>query len=124
MTFVALTVIKWKQWQIQQLCIIKNKTEKTHTMVDVIIGAERDTMQKQAEKKLKNTSLYRDNMNVEHAMHGHTSNNWHQRNSNKQFKKKNWKSVTEKHSIASLQKTAILYTTIPHIMWKVLQPKT
>jgi hypothetical protein len=57
-------------------------------MVDVIIGAERNTMQKQAKKKLKYTSLYRDNMNVEHTMHSHTSNNWHQRNSNKQLKRK------------------------------------
>jgi len=70
MTFVASTVIKWKQWQIQKLYIIKNKTERTHTLVDVIIPAERNTMQKKAEKKLKYTSLYRDNMNVEY-----TSNN-------------------------------------------------
>jgi len=57
MTFVASTVIKWKQWQIQKLHIIKNKTERTHTLVDVIIPAERNTMQKKAEKKLKYTSL-------------------------------------------------------------------
>jgi hypothetical protein len=44
MTFVASTVIKWKQWQIQQLYVIKNKTEKTHTLVDVITQAERDAM--------------------------------------------------------------------------------
>ena len=87
MTFDASTVIKRKQWQIQQLYIIKNKTEKTHTLVDVIIQADRDTMQRPAEKKLKYTSLYRDNMNVEHIKHGHTSNNWHKRNSNKQLKK-------------------------------------
>ena len=59
-------------------------------------------------------------MNVEHIMHGQTSKNWHQRNSNKHLKKK-MESVTEKHSISSLQKDS--YTGTSHIIQKVLQPE-
>jgi len=37
--------------------IIKNKKEKTCTLIDVAIPAYRNTMQKEAEKKLKYKSL-------------------------------------------------------------------
>ena len=38
--------------------IIKNKKEKTCTLIDVAIPADRNVVQKEAEKKLKYKSLY------------------------------------------------------------------
>jgi len=38
--------------------IIKNKKEKTCTLIDVAIPADRNAVQKEAEKKLKYMSLY------------------------------------------------------------------
>ena len=38
--------------------IIKNKREKTRTLIDVAIPADRNVVQKEAEKKLKYKSLY------------------------------------------------------------------
>ena len=45
--------------KLQQIChiIIKNKKEKTRTLIDVAITADRNVVQKEAEKKLKYTSL-------------------------------------------------------------------
>ena len=37
--------------------IIKNKKEKTCTLIDVAIPADRNVVQKEAEKKFKNKSL-------------------------------------------------------------------
>jgi len=37
--------------------IIKNKKEKTYTLIDVAIPADRNAVQKEAEKKLKYKSL-------------------------------------------------------------------
>jgi len=37
--------------------IIKNKNEKTRTLIDVAIPADRNVVQKEAEKKLKYKSL-------------------------------------------------------------------
>ena len=51
--------------------------------------------------------MYRDTANVEPEMHDHTSNNW---DSNDKLKK-NLETVPGKHSIDSLQKTAILGTS-------------
>ena len=65
--------------------------------------------------------MYRDTTNVEHEMNYYTGNNWSHRNSNKRFKE-NFGSYTRKHSIHSLQKTAILGT--PHIILKVLRFET
>ena len=47
--------------------IIKNKKEKTCALIDVAIPADRNVVQKEAEKKLKYKSLfmYRDKTNVE-----------------------------------------------------------
>ena len=58
--------------------------------------------------------MYRDTTNVEPEMYDYTSNNWSHWNSNKKLKEK-----FGKHSIDSLQKTAILGTS--HIIRKVLQ---
>ena len=58
--------------------------------------------------------MYSDTMNVKHAMYGCTGNNWSHWNSNEKLKKK-----FGKHSIDSVQKTAILGTA--HTIRKVLQ---
>ena len=63
--------------------IIKNKTEKTCTLIDVTIPADRNVVQKEAEKKLKcKRFLYTDTTNVEPEMYDCTSNNWSHWNSN------------------------------------------
>ena len=63
--------------------IIKNKTEKTCTLIDVAIPADRNVVKKEAEKKLKCKSfLYTDATNVEPEMYDCTSNNWSHWNSN------------------------------------------
>jgi len=57
-------------------------------------------------------------MNLEPEMYDYTSNNWSHWNSNEKLKEK-FGSCTGKHSIDSLQKTAILGTS--HTIRKVLQ---
>jgi len=54
-------------------------------------------------------------------MYDYTSNNWSHWNSNEK-PQKNLEAVSGKHSIDSLQKTAILGTS--HIIRKVLQRET
>ena len=58
--------------------------------------------------------VYRDAASVEPEMYGCTGNNWSHWNSNEKLKE-----IPGKHSIDSLQKTAILGTA--HIIGKVLQ---
>ena len=62
--------------------------------------------------------MYRDIANVEPETYDHTSNNWSHWDSNEKLKEK-FEAVPGKHSIDSLQKTAILGTS--HIIRKVLQ---
>jgi len=62
--------------------------------------------------------VYRDATNVETEMYDCTSNNLSHWNSNEKLKK-NLETIPGKHSIDSLQKTAILGTS--HIIRKVLQ---
>ena len=62
--------------------------------------------------------VYRDTTNVEPEMYDCTSNNWSHWNSNEKFKE-NLETIPGKHSIDSLQKTAILGTS--HIVRKVMQ---
>ena len=62
--------------------------------------------------------MYRDTTNVEPEMYDYTNNNWSHWNSNEKLKEK-FGTVPGKHSIDSLQKTAILGTS--HIIRKVLQ---
>ena len=62
--------------------------------------------------------MYRDTMNVEPEINDCTSNNWSLWNSNGKLKEK-LEDIPGKHSIDSLQKTAILGTS--HIIGKVLQ---
>ena len=58
--------------------------------------------------------MYRDTTNVELEMYDCTSNNWSNWNSNENLKE-NLETVPGKHSIDSLQKTAILGTS--HILY-------
>ena len=62
--------------------------------------------------------MYRDTTNVELQMYNCTSNNWSHWNSNEKLKKI-FGTVPRKHSIDSLQKTAILGTS--YIIREVLQ---
>ena len=62
--------------------------------------------------------VYRDTANVEPEMYDCTGNNWSHWNSNEKLKEK-FGNCTGKHSIDSLQKTAILGTS--HVIRKVLQ---
>jgi len=55
-------------------------------------------------------------------VYGYTGNNWSHRNSEKKSLKKNLEAVPGKHSIDSLQETAVLGTS--HIIRKVLQSET
>ena len=57
--------------------------------------------------------MYRDTTNVEPELYDYTSNNW------SHWKSNELETVPGKHSIDSLQKTAILGTS--HIIRKVLQ---
>jgi hypothetical protein len=62
--------------------------------------------------------MYRDTTNAELEMYECTSNNWSQWNSNGKLQE-NLEAIPGKHSIDSLQKTAMLGTS--HIIRKVLQ---
>ena len=66
--------------------IIKNKKEKTCTLIDVAIPADRNVVQKEVEKKLKDKSL--GTTNVEPEMYDYTSYKWSHWNSNEKLKEK------------------------------------
>jgi hypothetical protein len=88
----------------------------------VTITADRNVTQKETRKETKiQEFVHRDTTNVEHEMYDYTSSTWSQWNSNKRLKK-NSEAIPRKHSIDSLQKTAILGTS--HIIQKVLQSET
>jgi len=99
--------------------IIKNKKEKTCTLIDVVIPANRNVVQKEAEKKLNYKSLCIEIQRM-----------WNLKCTiipviigaigivMRSLRKK-LEAVAGKHSIDSLQKTAILGTS--HIIRKVLQ---
>jgi len=99
--------------------IIKNKKEKRCTLIDVAIPADRNTVQKEAEKKLKNKSLcieiqrmWNVKCTIIPVVIGATG-------IVTRSLRKNLEAVLGKHLIDSLQKTAILGTS--HIIQKVLQ---
>jgi hypothetical protein len=99
--------------------IIKNKKEKTCTLVDVAIPADRNFVQKEPEKKLKYKSLrieikrmWNLKCTIIPVITGATG-------IVTRSLKKNLEAVPGKHSIDSLQNTAILGTS--HIIRKVLQ---
>ena len=99
--------------------IIKNKKEKTCTLIDVAIPADRNVVQKEAEKKLKYKSLYIETQRkcnlkctIIPVITGATG-------IVTRSLRKNLEAVPGKHSIDSLQKTAVLGTS--QIIRKVLQ---
>ena len=90
--------------------VIKNKKEKTCTLIDVAIPGRQKCCAKGSGKEVKiQEFVYRDTTNVEPEMYDCTSNNWSHWNSNEKLKK-NLETVPGKHLIDSLQKTAILGT--------------
>ena len=99
--------------------IIKNKKDKTCTLIDVAIPADRNVVQKEAERKLKYKSLCREIQRMCNlkctilpviiGATGVVTKNL----------RKNLEALPVKHLIDSLQKTAILGTS--HIIRKVLQ---
>ena len=98
--------------------IIKNKKEKTCTLIDVAIPADRNVVQNEAEKRLKYKSLcievqrmWNLKCTIIPVINGATGIVM-------RSLRKNLESVPGKQSIASLQKTAILGTS--HIILKVL----
>jgi len=102
--------------------IIKNKKDNTCTLIDVAIPADRNVVQKEAEKKLKYKSLYIEikrmwnlKCTIILVINGATA-------IVTRSLRKNLEAVPGKHSTDSLQKTAILGTS--HIMRKVLQCET
>ena len=99
--------------------IIKNKKEKTCTLIDVAIPADRKVVQKEAEKKLKYKNLgieiqrmWNLKCTIIPVIIGATG-------IVTRSLRKNLETVPGKHSIDSLQKTGILGTS--HIIRKVLQ---
>jgi len=99
--------------------IIKNKKERTCTLIDVAIPADRNVAQKEAEKTLKSKSLgtamqrmWNMKCTIIPAITGATG-------IVTRSLRKNSEDTPGKYSIDSLQKTAILGTS--HIIWKVLQ---
>ena len=99
--------------------IIKNTKEKTCTLIDVAIPADRNVVQKEVEKKLKYNSLcieiermWNLKCTIIPVIIGATA-------IVTRSLRKNLEAVPGKHSIDSLQKTAILGTS--HIIRKVLQ---
>jgi hypothetical protein len=101
--------------------IINNKKQKTCTLIDVAIPANRNVVRKGAEKKLKYKSLC-----IE------TKRMWNLKctiiavinaaTGIARSLRKHLEAVPGKHSIDSLQKTAVLGTS--HIIRKVLQWET
>ena len=99
-----------------------NKKDKTRTLIDVAITADRNVVQKEAEKKLKYESLCIECIEIRRMWNlkctiilviigatGIVTRNL----------RKNLEAVPGRYSIDSLQKTAILGTS--HIIRKVLQ---
>jgi hypothetical protein len=69
--------------------IIKNKKEKTCTLIDVAIPARQKCCAKGSGKELKiQEFMYGDTANVEPEMYDYTSNNWSHWNSNEKLKEK------------------------------------
>ena len=102
--------------------IIKNKKEKTCTVIDVAIPADRNVVQKGAEKKLKYKSLgieiegmWNLKCTIVPVIIGATG-------IVTRSLEKNLQAIPGTHSTDSLQKTAILGTS--HILRKALQCET
>jgi len=99
--------------------ILKNKKEKACTLIDVAIPAGRNGVQKEAEKKLKYKSLCIEIQRMWNLKCTITPVTTGATGIVTRSLRKNLEAVPGKHSIDSLQKTAILGTA--HIIRKVLQ---
>jgi hypothetical protein len=99
--------------------IIKNKKAKPCTLIDVTITADRNVVQKEAEKKLKYKSLCIQIQRMWNLKCTITPVNIGATGIVTRSLRKNLEGIPEKHWLDSIQKTAILGTS--HIMRKVLQ---
>jgi hypothetical protein len=102
--------------------IIKNKKEKTYTPINVTIPADRNFVEKEAEKELEYKSFgieiqrtWNLKCTIIPVIIGATG-------MVTKSLRKNLEAIIGKHSIDSLQKTAVLGTS--HIIRKVLQCET
>ena len=68
--------------------IIKNKKEKTCTLIDVAIPADRNLCKRKRKEVKIQEFVYRDTTNVEPEMYDCTNNNWSHWNSNEKLKEK------------------------------------
>jgi len=102
--------------------ITKTKKEKTCTLIDMAIPADRNVVQKEAEKKLKYKSLCIEIKRMWNLKCTITPVTIGTTGIVRGSLRKNLEAVPGKHSIDSLQKTAILGTS--HIIRKVLQCET
>jgi hypothetical protein len=98
--------------------IIKNKKEKTCTLIHVAIPADRNVVQTEVEKKLKYKSLCIEIQQMWNLKCMITPVIIGATGIVTRSLRKNLEAIPEKHSIDSLQKTAILGTS--HIIRKVL----
>ena len=102
--------------------MIKNKKEKKCTLIDMAIPADRNTVQKEVEKKLKYRRLCIEIQRMWNPKFTIIPVIIEATGIVTRSLKKNLEAVPGKHSIDSLQKTAILGTA--HIIRKVLQCET
>ena len=99
--------------------IIKNKKEETSTLLDVAISADRNVVQKKAGKKLKYKSLGIEIQRMWNLKCTIIPVIIEATGIVTRTLRKNLQAISGKHSLDSLQKTAILGTS--HIIRKVLQ---
>ena len=105
--------------------IIKKKKEKTCTLIDVAIPADRMLCKRSGKGVEIQEFMYRDTTNVEPEMYDYTNSNCSHWNSNEKLKEKFGnctRKTLDRFTISSLQKTAILGIT--KITRKVLQSET
>jgi hypothetical protein len=91
-----------------------NNTQKTCTLIDVAISADRNVVQKEAETKLKyeykQDFKYGDTTNLESEIYDYTSYNWSYWNSNAKLKEK---------SGSYIRKTFDRFTTAGSFTWNI-----
>jgi hypothetical protein len=93
-----------------QHIIIKNKREKTCTLIDVAIPADRNVVQKEAENKLKYNSLGTEIQRMWNLKCKIIPVTTGATGIVTKSLRKNLEAISGKHSIDSLQKTAIFAT--------------
>ena len=106
----------------RSVIITKNKKQKTCTLIDVAIPADRNVVQKEAEKKLKYKSLCIEIQRMWNLKCTVIPVIIRATGMVTRSLRKNLEALPGKHSIDSPQKTAILGTS--HIIRKILQCET